>query len=80
MINLSNYFLIICMIRNFTTLSPHFASNCDCLFNYNDLQFHFMGHHMKRSHESTFMVKYEEAIKYVGSILSEGKRCCGGNV
>ena len=44
-INLSNYFLIImCMIRNFTTLSPLF----DCSFDYNDLQFHLMGHHMKQ--------------------------------
>ena len=47
-----------CAARNFTTLFT--------LFEYNDLQFHLMGHHMKHSIDymkKHINSKYREAIK-----------------
>ena len=71
MINLYNYFLIImCTVRNFTTLSPHFASVTARLM-IMTFSFTSWGPHeaVNKLHESTYMIKYEEAIKYVSSIF-----------
>ena len=67
MINLSNYFLIIMhMIRNFTTLSPLCVNVTAHLTFQPPVSPHGAPHEAVNSlHESTYMVKYEEAIKYV---------------
>ena len=42
----------------------HYIISFFCWFDYNNLQFHFMGHHMKLAidYMRAHMVKYEEAI------------------
>ena len=67
MINLSNYFLtIMCTIRNFTTLSPLFASVTAHLTKQPSVSPHEVPHEaVNRLHDITYMAKYKEAIKYV---------------
>ena len=63
MINLSNYCLIImCMIRNFTTLNPLFASVNAHFTKLPLVSPHGAPHEaVNRLHDSTNMIKYEEA-------------------
>ena len=71
MIIFSNYFLIILyVIRNFTTLSPLFAS-VSARLTINTFSFTSWGTQeaVNRLHESTYMIKCEEAIKYVENIF-----------
>ena len=69
--NLSNYFPIIMhMIRNFTTLSPLFASVTAHLMKMTFSFTSWAPHEaVNRLHESTYMVKDTEAKKYVQSIF-----------
>ena len=58
------------MIRNFTTLNPLFASVNAHFTKLPLVSPHGAPHDaFNRLHENTYMVKYEEAIKYVGSIF-----------
>ena len=76
MINLSYYFAnIICMIRNFTIVSPLLVSATSRLtimtFSFTSWAPHEA---VNRFHDSTYMVKYEEGIKYVGSIFIQRQK------
>ena len=52
---------------------------CECSFDYNDLQFHIMGHLMKcnalflHQHLIKYINKYPEAVQYVGKTFLNGK-------
>ena len=61
---------LLCMTGNFTLISFFFHSECSV--DYNDLQFHLIGHIMKRSalkireHLIKYIKRYASAVKYVG--------------
>ena len=52
---------------------------CECSFDYNDLQFHIMGHLMKcdalflHQHLIKYIEKYSETVKYVRKTFLSGK-------